>query len=108
MKRFKIHSQSNPENPDFDPSRSSKVKSKVTIRENTYDFLSVGNSNLVDICNGLEVMTTLKLEKMKKITFYVITSPNDVITSKKLHRWKALIETFNMRYYMIWFVNKKK
>ena len=47
------------------------------------------------------------LDFKEKNTFYVITSPNDVITSKVLHHWKALIEPFHMRYYSIWFVQNK-
>ena len=36
-------------------------------------------------------------------SFYVMTSLNDVITSKFLLNWKALIKTFHMRYYTIWY-----
>ena len=42
-----------------------------------------------------------------EITFRVITSPNDVITSKGLHNWKALIKPFHTRYYSIWLVQNK-
>jgi hypothetical protein len=44
-----------------------------------------------------------KTKKMKKFSFYVMTSPNDVITSNVLLIWKALIKTFDMRYYTIWY-----
>ena len=44
-----------------------------------------------------------KTKKLKKFSFYVMTSPNDVITSKFLLIWKALIKTFDTRYYTIWY-----
>ena len=72
-----------------------------------YGFLSVDNTILVDISSGFEVIHTLKFENNVKNTFYVITSPNDVITSKMLHLWKVLIKPFDMRYYTIWFVENK-
>jgi hypothetical protein len=40
-------------------------------------------------------------KEVKKFTFDVVTSPNDVITSKFLLIWKALIKTFHLRYYTI-------
>jgi hypothetical protein len=45
-----------------------------------------------------------KTKKLKKYSFYVMTSPNDVITSTYLLICKALIKTFHMRYYTIWFL----
>ena len=42
-------------------------------------------------------------KKLKKFSFYVMTSPNDVITSKFLLIWKALIKTFHMMYNTIWY-----
>ena len=42
-------------------------------------------------------------KKLKKFTFYVTTSPNDVITSKFLLILKALIKTFHMMYNTIWY-----
>jgi hypothetical protein len=44
-----------------------------------------------------------KIKKLKKFSFYVITSPNDVITSKFLLIWNALIKTFHMMYNTIWY-----
>jgi hypothetical protein len=44
-----------------------------------------------------------KTKKLKKLSFYVITSPNDIITSNFLLIWKALIKTFHMRYYTLWY-----
>ena len=43
------------------------------------------------------------LDFENKSTFCVITSLNDVITSKILHRCKALVQPFHTRYYWIWF-----
>ena len=62
MKIPNFHSQSNPENPDFDLSKSLKVKSKVTIWEIIYGFLSVDNTIMVDISYSFEDMSTLKLK----------------------------------------------
>ena len=62
MKIPNFHSQSNPENPDFDLSRSLKVKSKVTIWEIIYGFLSVDNTIVVDISTSFQVMSNLKFE----------------------------------------------
>ena len=47
------------------------------------------------------------LDFENKITFCVITLPNDVIMSKILHRCKALIKPFHTRYYSIWFALNK-
>ena len=44
-----------------------------------------------------------KTKKLKKFSFYVMTSLNDVITSNFLLIWKALIKTFHMRYNTIWY-----
>jgi hypothetical protein len=44
-----------------------------------------------------------KTKKLEKVSFYVMTSPNDVITSKCLLIWKTLIKTFYMMYYTIWY-----
>jgi hypothetical protein len=44
-----------------------------------------------------------KTNKLKKFSFYVMTSPNDVITSTFLLIWKALIETFHICYDTIWY-----
>ena len=44
-----------------------------------------------------------KIKKLKKFSFYVMTSPNDVITSNFLLIWKALIKTFHMMYNKIWY-----
>jgi hypothetical protein len=40
---------------------------------------------------------------LKKGLFYVIMSSNDVIASKILVIWNALIKCFHMKYYKIWF-----
>jgi hypothetical protein len=45
-----------------------------------------------------------KKKKLQKFSFYVMPSPNDVITSKFLLICKALIKTFHMRYYTIWYL----
>ena len=42
-----------------------------------------------------------KIKKLKKFSFYDMMSPNDVIMSKDLVIWKALITDFDMRYYTI-------
>jgi hypothetical protein len=44
-----------------------------------------------------------KIKKLKKFSFYIMTSPNDVMTSKFLLIWKALIKTFHMMYNTIWY-----
>jgi hypothetical protein len=38
-----------------------------------------------------------------KLRFFVMTSLDDVITSKFYLIWKVLIKDFHMRYYTIWF-----
>jgi hypothetical protein len=45
-----------------------------------------------------------KTKKLKNFSFYVMTSPNDVITSIFLLIWKALIKTFHMMYNTIWYL----
>jgi hypothetical protein len=47
-----------------------------------------------------------KIKKLKKISFYVMTSPNDVIRSNFLLIWKAFIKTFHMMYNTIWYSMK--
>jgi hypothetical protein len=44
-----------------------------------------------------------KIKKLKKLSFYVMTSPNDVITSKIFLISKALIKAFHMMYNTIWY-----
>jgi hypothetical protein len=44
-----------------------------------------------------------KIKKLKKISFYVMTSPNDAITSIFLLIWKVLVKTFHMIYSTIWY-----
>jgi hypothetical protein len=44
-----------------------------------------------------------KTKKLKKFSFHVMTSLNDVITSKFLLIWKPPIKTFHMRYNTIWY-----
>jgi hypothetical protein len=44
-----------------------------------------------------------KTKKLDNFSFYIMTSPNDVITSTFLLIWKALNKTFDMRYYTIWY-----
>ena len=44
-----------------------------------------------------------KTKNLKKFSFDVMTSPNDVITSNFLLIWKALIKAFHMRYNTIWY-----
>jgi hypothetical protein len=46
---------------------------------------------------------TKKFNSSGKFSFYVMTSPNDVIAPKVNLIWKALIKDFQMRYYTIWY-----
>jgi hypothetical protein len=49
------------------------------------------------------IWKTKKLEFWGKFSLYVMTSPNNVITSRFYLVWKALIKCFHFRYCTIWF-----